>query len=227
MCVCMPIINERFQLIAEGLNCSFERGGFAFDYLDYIRELPYPIIMDVEGTLISHRSLKGSAVKPEAQDALRTLASAGSIFFVSKCRYRDWLNRELMQHGLFQTGAVLMAEENWVINSSGKQTSAYPEIEKFARRLGMLTETALLYYMVQNKRLAPLFMRTYDVPLIDDDNHVTRENLGLRVYRVDHLIYDPEKQKPLVESNKGVISLTEAAADIERYYQDIRMYHNR
>ncbi len=199
---------ESFVELAKGLNKQFRQGASAWDLVADIRAFPRPILVDVESTLVVLNTPgQYQAANLNARKVVQELRSIGNIFFVSNHPDFQTLEEELEANGLLYPDTILMARDNWSPqdNSGNYLPKAEGAIEEYVfSRYGIGAREDFLKPL---KRVAPLFRKHFDVPLIDDMVEFTDDNPGILGLRV----------KPIDRKEEG-LDLMEAVEKIRQFY---------
>lgn len=215
--------------IVKQLNEAFSKGESAYrpDLLQLMRQLPNPICIDYNRTLVTGRRPDHVAT-PEAAEAVRILREVGTVIVVSGVAWDDdeaWeVRREALERlGLSDKNTVIMTTRNFgfvegrdnkyqsrEIRSSGEKAIA--EYRALMDRSGVDHEgVEWSIGDVHSKHIGPIFQRI-NVPIIDDSWNVTEDNPGMVGLRVE--VPDPEWPRT-IDTN---CSLLEAARRIKAFY---------
>lgn len=198
------------------------RGGACFwreDITSAIRQFPNPILIDLDGTLVEQGN--GDNVNPQAQEALQRAEGIGSVFIItSGFTSIDNLKRS----GLAGDRTVLITRQNYPSPSKDLPPYALEQVRQYC---AMREEQAV--YFGENfidldnpakKRLAPLFMKPYPVPLIDNSVYPIYLNPGIYGIAARNWPYSQAERSYqfLPEYPISFQSILDAALAVEDFY---------
>lgn len=213
---------EALRSTASWLNAELEGGAcvWRFNIINAIRQFPNPIIFDLDDTLV-YRDLSGEKVNPQAQEALERAEKVGSIFIVTNGLISV---AGLKQLGLWRNGLVLINRKNYA-SSPWEDTPflatavAQTYIAK-QQSLGIqYRENDFDFKDSAKKHLAPLFMKSYQIPLVDNSFSATLRNPGIWGLTLhDQQFYEYQQEVARETGVEVIPDLLEAITRIENYY---------
>lgn len=239
--------NEDQERIAttSWLNERFKAGASVWqdEILIRTRGLEKPIVVDLNETLVS--SFMPYVVNPDANEALNLARKVGNVVIV--CSGLDWelQQEELERLNLWHDDVVLMTANNYVppeMDSSHSlngdvvmdghwrfpdETPAYDkavaEFIEFAKIRDLSCSEGDFRELALYKRVSPIFLKPYDIPIIDDYFLATRDNPGMKGFSVNNWrVYGTEAgRKDLAETGKQYVGVLEAVKQVEQYYKEI------
>lgn len=178
--------------------------------LSDIKSLPNPIVLDFNGVLVNHH--RPWVPNPKAENFLSSLVKLGTVFIVTNA-YGDWDLRQqaLGKFGLWHEGMVMMTFQNHnLIRQTPKEhKQRIQAIEDFIKLRNLSPAN---WDKDLGKRIAPLFMKTLDVPIIDDYSLATLNNPGMLGIKVQSFPLDP------FDEDQG-LPLEKALEIVERHYK--------
>lgn len=226
------------------LNSLFRDGCFAFEpeMVKLLCQSEFPIVVDFNNVLVNNNL--PLIANPEAKKFLDELSRLGEIFVVTTAG--NWLVvwRRLEQFGLAEK-VVLMVRENYYRRSDEWGRNQRRLVDAFVNRvieLGLeekfgLQETPVWKELrvkpqiarrylfggsASSKCLAPIFQKSFAVPIIDDACDATLDNPGMLGFQAPYFEPRPNDWEAPEELNAGRQSLMEIAAAIKKYKDSIR-----
>jgi hypothetical protein len=207
---------QRFPLETVNLlNKKFSKGESPWkeDTLRELRSLRNPIVLDFNRVLVNQR--RPWVANPEAKIFLNDLVNLGTVLVITN-NFGDWdlRHRSLKGLNLWHKGMILMTLENCSLTrqTAEEKERRSKEIDTFMK-LRNFPQSDWSYN--KGKRVAPLFMKNYDIPIIDDDeDSVVLNNPGMLGIKVQDFTTDGKK---LIHGIKG-ISLEEALRIVKKHY---------
>ncbi len=214
--------------IAE-LNGYFEKRGFAWDKkaLELLRTIPKPIVVDLNNVLINNDGPK--VPNPEAKELLDRLRKVGTVVICTDATARDRIQKYLTDFGLWQDDIVLMAQQNYLI--AGGEHDYKQKEDIIAQVVADFVDYSLEHErefndddfepfdIASGKRIAPIFKKLFDVPIIDDKGQNTQNNPGMIGFQ--SWIFEPTDPELETHGKENGLPLTEIAKRVEEYYKKI------
>lgn len=210
--------------IAQYLNLRFAGGDSAYEELDRIRSIPFPIVVDFNGVLVTERTPNTPyKANPQAEHALQQLRQTGTVFVVSSAY--DWyeVHDTLRDNGLLHPDMIIMACPNyefltdWAPCEEGEEV-----IEEYARMVDVPADDFM--NPAARKNLAPLFGKPFEVPILDDydmavENNPMMYGLLIQSYKGEDKVekQTPHNSLPPVFVYAEPLLLSEAAAKVVEY----------
>lgn len=197
------------------LNRQFEQGRSALEVIDKLRLLSKPVLIDFNNVLVNNK--KPLVVNPEASVFMDTVNLIGDPVVVTTAT--DWkgISETLRQFGLWSEKMILMSGNVWELMASPEDD---PGVEGLIRDYFRDTSRELVDRYLHNsplaqKRIAPLFGKKFDIPLIDDAHIATVNNPGILGLRVRY--FEPGEAPISAE----VLTILQAAEQAKQYYKDV------
>lgn len=204
------------------LNMKFKNGASAHEVLDQIRRFERPIAVDFNNVLADN--LEPLEMNPDAPAFIEELRKIGNIFIVTSATDWNSVQEFLEKNGLWYPDMVLMTYQNYEFTTR-EQASNLDGIkirEEFAdhaqaNNMGIAIDD--LNSFLSGKRVAPIFMKPFLIPLVDDSSINTEFNPGMLGIRVKN--FSPKHGRLTERSNADRLSLSEAAEIIRAYYSSL------
>src|SRR6266404_4336615 len=171
---------------ASNINEKFKNGGEAWEVLLDIRKFPKPIVVDFNNVIANNR--EPFIVNPEARSFIDKLSEIGNIFIATIGGDWNFVHEFLNEHELWKPGMVIMVAQNFDFLTynenhmpwlSEKATELRKEFTEKSKDIGRDFEKYALEGARGSKRIAPIFDKTFDIPILDDAENATRENPGM------------------------------------------------
>lgn len=204
------------------INSAFRRGNDAYDVVDELRMLPRPIAVDFNNVIAdSHSRL----LNPEAPAFLRALKEIGNVVIVTAAADWKYIHDFLVKHGLWTDNMVLMTSNTYEIlhdSPTPKQIAVLAEYTTQLKKRGITLELETLIQSPSAKRIAPLFCKSFDLPIIDDSSIATESNPGMLGITVQYWTDNTaEEGLYLGKANKKRRPLQDAVEIVRNHYGSI------
>lgn len=206
------------------VNRTFERGGEAHEVIDDLRMLPRPIAVDFNNVIANNTS--PLALNPDARVFLQDLRKIGNVVIVTSASGWKAVQGFLQKHGLWSSDMVLMTGPTYEFLSQWQETN--PKAKKLREEFLSMTQQMGWKYgeddLIQapaGKVVAPIFGKSFEVPIIDDSMFATRHNPGMLGINVQAWETNEEIQRMYATSNQGKPSLAEAVEIVRKHYATI------
>ncbi|GEM_PF-2858154 len=221
------------------LNRHFRNKGSVYTptMLARIRGLPRPIAVDFNGLFANTSSpLK---VNPQAREAMEKLKTIGNVVIATSSQ--SWLSvcRFLREHKLWSDDIVLMTAQNYYNQEDEDLGIGYAEAdiaEREAEEYIYLSRSQIsprAYRLIDlrtgltlDKRVAPIFMKPFLVPMLDDAPAATATNPGMLGILVKSFVADPAKEWSEVYISESGVPLLEAVEQVRQYYSETAALEN-
>lgn len=215
---------EYYQGLAGNLNRELGGGASVWreDMFYRIREFPNPVLFDLDDTLIWYNPrMNETFIRSQARQILARAARVGSVFIVTA----GVINADdLIKLGLGDNQFVLITRQNY--GYSGEREVPSSAAEEVRKYIAMQEALGIQYQEsdfdladLARKHLAPIFMKPYRIPLIDNSFAAIVNNPGIWGIAIS----DPsqlEYQKEVGDDFGQAITryLSQTMDDIENYY---------
>lgn len=221
---------EREALLAttSHLNEHFSLGGSVYEpeILQLMRTLPRPIVVDFNGVLFDNE--EPLTPNPEASAALARLREMGTVVIATGARDWEGISTLLKTHQLWHDDMVLMCVDNYGYMHEQGGVRVEPETTELARKtfdeyITLAKERGIDYSRADfewppaYKRLAPVFQRSFPIPIIDDWAVATNDNPGMNGILVREFI-DLTKEGGYEADDEIDLTLTDTAERVWNYY---------
>ena len=224
-----PSEKQKLSEIAKHLNVSFKQGRPAYELLPEIRAFPKPIVIDFNNVLANNDD--PLIPNPHASAFLDKLNKVGNIFIVTTATSWDLVNKFLADQKMLKKDTVLMVADNYQFLASGSEgyrdeevtqaNKLWDEYSAFAKVLsnppaeGQIKRSRSGTALAK-KHLAPLFLKPFNVPIVDDAGMATYDNPGMLGIQVDKFMPVFYEDDP--DYNYDGSTLNSAAAIVEEHY---------
>ncbi len=215
---------ERFNISEEAafLNSEFRKGTHASYFVDRIRKFPRPIVVDFNNVLANNKT--PLQVNPDARKFLRSLRKLGNIFIITTARRWDAIHEFLEKNKLWKPDTVLMTAGTWSFITQHEEDSPATktlreEYLEGVKDLGWNITVEELVDPPAAKRVAPIFNKPWEVPIIDDMTMATTNNPGMLGINVK--AWEPNPDEGLQRSNENKHSLEEAVKIVRCHFSEI------
>ncbi len=201
--------------IALALNSEFSEGKSALYQHELLSKIPKPILVDFNCVLANNEfPIVGS---PYAEDFLNELENIGNIVIVTAASGWDIVKEILESVNAWNNKRILMTQDTWQFAFGyGRYDHADRLRDKFiAQRHDPKITAESFTNRLYSKKVAPLFMKDYDVPLIDDMWENTHDNPGIFGIQV-------KPYEPLVHYGYDGSTLHKALESVRNYYQRLK-----
>lgn len=202
----IDLANQLNQRMRSGISL------YSPECISLAKNFEHPIVIDFNNVLVN--SGRPWVPNPEAIPAIQQLTQIGTVF-VATTAWRDWELRQkaLEGFGLWRDGMVLVTGET-MITWEKLETDLIKEIEGRLNR--PLSKGERSHVSFGRKLLSPVFGKSFDVPIIDDNPDITMNNPGMLGLLVR--AFDPTLRT--VRSTEGMKTLTmdEAVARVIAHY---------
>lgn len=206
------------------INKTVRRGGEVYEVLDDMRRFPKPIAVDFNCVIADYA---GAELNPEAPGFLQALQEVGTVFIVTSASTKHWatIHTFLREAGIWNSQMVLMTAESYEFISSWHEEDPHAialrnEFRTMAEQIGMEYVERELVSSPSDKRVAPIFMKPFEVPIIDDYVGATlMDNPGMLGLYVRPFLGTDEEYKG--RHGQDRISLAEAVEKVRDHYATI------
>lgn len=206
--------------VATRLNQMFEKGTPAYECLPDVRAIERPILVDFNNVLANNQSK--IVPNPYANDFLEKLRRHGDIIIVTSASSYKSVVDILKKGDLWSDDYVLMTRSSWEFMDDygqGKPESheLVREFEQYRNSVGKPIDVR--GFNIENdygKRVAPIFKKPFDVPLIDNDSYYTTGNPGIFGITVDS--WEPSQHLMIAYREATLI---EAVEQVGKHYNSI------
>ncbi|HSX39990.1 MAG TPA: hypothetical protein VLF68_00045 [Candidatus Saccharimonadales bacterium] len=217
--------------LADKLNGLFEQGVSAYspDAQALLREIEHPIVIDLNGVLISDQNNDEGEKYPHPQafNTLQKLSALGTVFLCTiSARPWDEQKDRFGEWGLWNKDIVLMTPPNWQPPHFGfREKREHPIITSYIEQMQQQgrdyqADDFLNPGINTFKRIAPLFGRSFDVPIIDDASGNTITNPGMKGFLVTPFGASKSwTENALRYGSKPIEEIIEQVVD---YYQNLK-----
>lgn len=202
------------------INAHFREGGDASGVVDQLRRFPRPIAVDFNNVIANNAP--PLQLNPDAPEFLTQLREVGNVFIVTAADSWVHVQRFFIEHKLWTQDMVLMTYPSYMFLNEygGYRTEAKnlrAEFNEMARNVygKEFSEDDL----ARSKRIAPLFCKPWEIPIIDDSYFSTEHNPGMLGIQVK--TWEPGQYEPEDRYNKGLPSLPKAVEIVREHYSKI------
>lgn len=213
---------ERAYEVYNRLNFHFEEHGFVYDeeILPLIRSLPRPIVVDFNGLFCNNQL--PLTVNPEAGQVLGLLREIGNVVIVTTAS--DWgkVHGFLQDNGLWFDDMVLMTQQNYYNESAASVWDEIADYLHFIKTQNPSFVYRFSHFMTgspSDKRIAPVFMKPFPVPILDDNPIAIFNNPGMKGIPVKSFVVDPEKEWEAVFVSEEGMSFLQAVEQVREFYR--------
>lgn len=215
-------------IAADHLNRHFSHNGPAWQVLDDLRLFPRPIGVDFNNVIADNTFLP-MQLNPDAPEFLRQLRIIGNVFIVTAANNWKYLHDFMTAHEIWTPDIVLMTCPTYRFLSDQERNDPNgkrlrEEYFSFANTLGFDCKYEELLSPPEYKRIAPLFKKPWEIPLIDNKKAATTDNPGILGILVQEwkseafLGGNIAYRKLLNDENRGKSTLTHAVETVRQYY---------
>lgn len=205
------------------LNRYFREGGIALNVLDQLRKFPRPIMVDFNNVIANNES--PLQLNPDAPKFLEDLREIGSVIIITHASYWTGLQGFMVANGIWHPGMVLMTWPTYEF--LGNRDEYTDENRKLREDFNQMASQAFgkefdefeLEAAASGKKVAMLFNKPWEIPIIDDTLTPTTNNPGMRGVQVQ--CWEPNPTKSTVARNKSLPSLPEATKTVRDHYSRI------
>ncbi len=229
---------------AQEINDWFKSGGSAYEVRDQIRKFPKPICVDFNNVIASNGN--NLELNPAAPTFLNELKTIGNVFIVTTASDWEYVQTFLKRHNVWSDDVVLMTESCFKFMID--QEAHYPadprgveirrefialektqgwdkeQIQRWKQSPIQTDETEYeildsnLTDSLGSKRIAPLFLKPFKIPIIDDKFDATgKSNHGMLGIKVKKWFGSDEQESSV---NLGE-TLMQAVAIVRNHYVEI------
>ncbi len=187
--------SERRQL----LNEAFQKGDSAFQHIDLLRGIEFPILVDFNGVLVDNQDVP--ALNPEAPEFLEHLKQLGDVVIVTVGQDWQGIYNRLQELGIGDD-VILITKNNFYCNNDHLDILELdhdidPSVfwNEFAESPALSSEERELITRyngnpvsmadaASSKRVGVLFNKPYRIPIVDDSSRPGDCNPGIDLLRV-------------------------------------------
>lgn len=246
-----PQFNNEGEKLANvaWLNERFRSGASVWgdEILKRMRAFSRPIIFDLNNVLVTYKS--PYRPNPMAKESLQRAKSIGNTFIITSAGEWELQQEELERLNLWNEKIVLLTGNNYIAPEmvTGRDIGGMPQLHRFWRpraetpaydkaisdfivlaKLRGLDCTAEDFYKTGAwKRVAPIFLKPYNIPLVDDAPEGYRNNPGIQGIGVRNweLVFldtgNEERYKTLLLDDDGIPTILGAVEQIRKYYEGV------
>jgi len=218
------LTNKEFNVEKESKNLNevFKNRTPAYEVLDKIRKYPKPIVLDFNNVLANNST--PLEVNPHARNLLDSLSDVGNVFIVTTARSWEAVHKFLEENKLWKKDIVLMTMPNWDFmtqsnEDSPKGKSLRKEYIEKVNNLGKSVDEKDLIAPSGLKRIAPLFNKSWEIPIIDDATYACIDNPGMHGILVKS--FDPENNPRYEKQYQIQRTFEEAIEEVKEIYRTI------
>jgi hypothetical protein len=202
---------------AKRLNANFERGQSVFkkENLWLVRSIENPILVDFNNTLVNEG--RPWALNPEASETIDILRQYGTVIVVTT-NTTDWDLRQqaLEKFAVWHPDMILLTAKNYFPSNPREIARSRESIKDyiwFNKLVGREFSSRDFTPFLHAKKISPIFMKPFNVPLIDDLEENTRNNPGIFGLRVRAWCQN--------DCDPNLLTLKQAAIVTAHYYSSI------
>ncbi len=207
------------------INSELRDGKPAYKLLPLIRAYPRPIVTDFNGLITNNTD--PMSLNPGASFFINELRQIGNVFVVTTAPNWDSVHEFLDESGVWFPDMLLLTAPNFRFLSHNPESSQGIKLRNqfldFANKNKFNIEKKDLLGSLRHKRLGPLFLKPFNVPIIDDEAIAVTNNpgmLGIQVQNWEPNFPDSLKWQP-DKNNKGKATLREAFELVKDFYSSI------
>lgn len=213
------------ELAATYVNSELSKGKSAYRVLSLIRAFPQPIVVDFNNVIANNTD--PLRLNPDAPEFLEELRKIGTVFIVTAAGSWTAVQEFLAENEVWSPVTVLLTKSNYRFMEEPEGHQEHHErsilIEDFLKRAKKLGWNLNEGDLVERKRVAPIFGKSFLVPIIDDFYHTTHNNPGTLGIQVNY--WEPnlteDGRKWLDEQNRGTATLKEAVEMVRNHYSSL------
>jgi len=230
--------NSEYVNEINAVNKELSTGKSIYEIPGALRFIAKPIIVDIDGTVIHLLSMARELGRPPespidgASEFLNHLATIGTIVFATASKNWESNKERLIQGGLWDEYRVLLTVESYypVYETAWYNKDAISRIQNCSHMADLLIEE---YYqlnseqsrvdmdnMAMRKHLAPLFMKPYLIPFVEDANHLNNPGI-LGFYANEYYLHYGRHPYEPDEFDKLNLNYAEMLYCIKAYYEII------
>lgn len=225
-----PQISPEKITLANELNEAFRNGKAMSEMTNLLQKLEKPILVDFNDVLANNsRPIVGN---PEALAPFQKLKKIGTPVIITTAKGWAGIKQILEEYAFWSDDVVLITRENysddleWSEFSSEENKKIRRDFEVIAEENGFFDKPRMdgitpgSNYIwsgaTADKRVAPFFMKTFLIPLLDDFHGASVGNLGILPITVTPWDYD-KLQRGQEPSTHGT-AFSDAVDQVEAYY---------
>lgn len=199
--------------VAAYLNAQFKKGVPAHRVLESIQKFPRPIAVDWNNVIANN--ITPLELNPDAPRFLKSLRQIGNVVIVTTAEEWDEVYSFFKDHGIWSADMVIMTVPVYEFLSEMHDTNAQEVIETYLNKNKLSIDYRDLISPAGFKRIAPLFNKSFPIPLVDNSFSATHENPGMFGIHVQGWgdIY-----KDLNYRSKSAVTLPEAVEKVRAHY---------
>ncbi len=204
---------EKSQRVAS-INRSFKEGQDALDISESLKAIEKPILVDFNNVLFNNRS--PYVPNPEAGTFLHELQSIGDVIIATTSRDWDGVQGLLQRAGMWSDNIVLMTASNYESTRLNEEL-----LNEFLQKRDLPVIGKRFYDISPGgKPLSPLFDKSFDIPLLDDDSVAEHPFPGLLGVKIRPFFATEEEGAFRGDQERGK-SLSEAVEIVRNHYSTI------
>ncbi len=164
-------IEQKEITLATQLNTAFKKEELIDQYKKTLQSIDKPILVDFNNVLVNDDyELEPN---PYAKEFITELEKVGQVIVITKAENWDFVNKKLVEFGLWTNKMVLITKENFYIDNLDRSRYEISQ-EDF-----VLLEQRVKNTAPEHKRVGETFGKDFDIPLIDDNVMATNNNPGI------------------------------------------------
>jgi len=207
---------------AKKINEHFREGEDAEGVIDQIRLFPRPIAVDFNNVIANNGD--PLQLNPDAPQFLEDLHGIGNIFILTHAVSWPHVQRFFVTHNIWKPDMVLMTYPTYEFLNYSSESSRAGQLRLEFNQLAQqhfgneFSEDDLMN--AGFKRVAPIFNKPWEIPIIDDSSFSTENNPGMLGIQVK--AWEPTSSNKLIsKNNEGLPTLAEAAKIVRDHYSKI------
>lgn len=213
-----PEIDQKEKISITGkINDVLKKGVPAYEVLTEIRSYQKPIVVDFNNVLVSN--LTPTVINPEASSFLAELRKIGDVFIVTTAEDWNSVYKILKNGNIWSSSQILMTIPNWRFITQHEEWSPKgKELRKgyleLAKSQGRNIRERDLLKPPEYKTVAPVFNKSWEIPLIDDSDLATYKNPGMQGIHVRSF----EPARTWYDNQEGTLTLSDAIQEVRKVY---------
>lgn len=174
---------EELNEVISKINLACSQGETVENLADLFRQIPVPICVDWNNVIANNETLL--RLNPAAVKLLAELRKLGTVIIVTTASDYNVLVDFFKTHKIFSEDMIFLVKPNYKPLASYFEIDSGGDYEKITQLRQEFLQThpgykeSDLYGSSFEKKLGPLFNKTWDVPIIDDARKATLDNPGM------------------------------------------------
>lgn len=199
---------------AKCLNRCFEYGDSALDHTRMLSRFPKPILLDFNNVLANNYT--PLILNPHAHEFFNNLNQMGNVVILTSASGWTEVNKFLVENNLWNEKNILMTLPTWQFAFDYTKN---PQADALCNKyIELRNNPAISKEVFKNenygKKVAPLFMKNHDIPLVDDYWINTDDNPGIEGIRVEP--FEPDEFP-----NYTGETLSQALEKVDNFYKSL------